>query len=379
MILSEDAMKRTIVARCTLCLVAVTAFLSLASCSDDGTFDPQPRTIAVVSGDNQPGKTGQPLGEPFVVRVTNLRGQGVEDVAVTWTITPGAGALGEATSLALEGVFDDDFERLSFVEVPFCAPTSAQTVRRTDSDGIAQVRFMPTWFGPVTVTARAVRASEPVTFTTDASDPGAVLTIVAGNHHVGKVGERDDWSPSFLAWHRFQVRLLDGQRNPVPYVPVRWVVTSGEVAMQGCVPGLPQVSNWTRAGPGGSADATFRLVAVGTSTVAAAVPGVLSSPVTFTVTATGFLITLADFGLGPAFLGAPDDSSDVTVPIGAPVEWANWLESARIVSTSAPPGGASFDSGELSQGERFEFVPDVAGTWEYVDQVTGATGTLTAG
>jgi hypothetical protein len=97
------------------------------------------------------------------------------------------------------------------------------------------------------------------------------------------------------------------------------------------------------------------------------------------VTATGFLITLADFGLGPAFLGAPDDSSDVTVPIGAPVEWVNWLESARIMSTSAPPGGASFDSGELSQGERFEFVPDVAGTWEYVDPVSGATGTLTAG
>jgi hypothetical protein len=371
-------MIHTIVARRTLCLAAVSGCLPLVSCSDDGTVQPQPRTIAVVSGDNQPGKAGHRLGEPFVVRVTNLRGQGVADVAVTWTITPGGGALGEATSLAFEGVFDDDFERLDEVQHGFsCAPTSAQTVRRTDSDGIAQVRFMPTWFGPVTVTARAVRASEPVTFTTDASDPGAVLTIVAGNHHEGKVGEWDEWG-FFPAWHGLQVRLVDGQGNPVPYVPVRWVVTSGDVAMQGCVPGLPQVANWTRAGSDGRADVIFSLVAVGTSTVAAAVPGLLSSPVTFTVTATGFLITLADFGAGPAFF-VGDASSDVTVPIGARVEWVNWLETAQITSTSGPPGGASFDSGALSQGERFEFVPDVAGTWEFVDQVSGATGVLTAG
>lgn len=354
------------------------AYLSLAllACGDDGPTGPQPVVLTMISGDNQPGKAGQPLGEPFVVRVTNLRGQGVEGVAVTWTITPGGGALGEATALAFEGVFDDDFER--FDEVQFgCALIDAQTVRRTDSDGIAQVRFMPTWFGPVTVTARAAGASEPVTFTTDASDPGAVLTIVAGNHHEGKVGEWDEFSFFFPAWHGLQVRLVDGQRNPVPYVPVRWVVTSGDVAMQGCVPGLPQVSNWTRAGSDGSADVIFRLVALGTSTVAAAVPGVLSSPVTFTVTATGVVITLADSGAGPTFFG-PDDSSDVTVPIGAPVEWANGFETAQITSTSAPPDGASFDSGELSRGERFEFVTDVAGTWEFVDQVSGATGTLTA-
>lgn len=53
------------------------------------------------------------------------------------------------------------------------------------------------------------------------------------------------------------------------------------------------------------------------------------------------------------------------------------MPTAHIRSTSTPAGGASFDSGSLTEGERFLFVPGVAGTWEYVDQVSGATGTLT--
>lgn len=151
--------------------------------------------------------------------------------------------------------------------------------------------------------------------------------------------------------------------------------------MQGCASGIHPGANWTRTGPDGIADVLFRLAAYGTSTVAGAVPGVPVSPVTFSVTATGVVILLAlDWWTGadaPVFVG-PDFSSDATVPIGAPVEWVNLSGTARISSTSAPPGGEAFDSGELNEGEGFEFVPDVAGTWEFVDQVSGATGTLTA-
>ena len=32
-------------------------------------------------------------------------------------------------------------------------------------------------------------------------------------------------------------------------------------------------------------------------------------------------------------------------------------------------GGAAFDSGLLGIGDTFRFVPDVAGTWEYLCQV----------
>lgn len=43
-----------------------------------------------------------------------------------------------------------------------------------------------------------------------------------------------------------------------------------------------------------------------------------------------------------------------------------------------PDGGEPFDSGVLRKGEIFRFAPAVPGTWEYIDEVTGAPGTLTA-
>ena len=352
--------------------------LILWACDDPPSpfSTPQAADLTVVSGDNQPGKAGRQLDESFVVRATDRRGRGVGGVAVTWTITPGEAAFSDGTSFTTEGVFEDHFEGLE-EGVPHGCFISAQTLRHTDPDGIAQVGFMPTWLGPITVTASAPGGSEPVTFTADASDPGAMLRIVAGNHHEGKAGDWDDFT---FGWHRFEVRVVDRQGDPVPNVPVRWAVTSGDVLMQGCVSGIRAAANWTRTGSDGIADVWFRMVASGTSTVAAAVPGVPVSPVTFTVTATGVVVLLATgwFATGqPAFV-APDFSSDADVPIGVPVEWLNLSEAARITSTLAPPGGEPFDSGEMSQGERFEFVPEAAGTWEYVDQVSGATGTLTA-
>jgi hypothetical protein len=301
-----------------------------------------------------------------VVRVTDHRGRGLENRTVTWTVEDG------------EGVFGG----LETLQEVYCA-RPAQTARASDADGIAQVGFMPTAFGPVTVTAHVAGAPDPVTFTTDASDSEALLTIVAGTHHVGKAGDVDETDPDLPAWRLewLEVRVTDGQGEPVPHIPVRWVITSGDVDLRGCRQAGPDnpPTTWTLTGPDGTATVGFRLIAVGTSTVGAVVPGALPSHVSFTMTATAAVIMLIPnvWGDGTSFV-APDGSSAVTVPIGTTVEWANFLESARIVSSSAPPGGAAFDSGELSLGERFEFVPDVAGTWEYVEQVSGLTGTLTA-
>ena len=76
-------------------------------------------------------------------------------------------------------------------------------------------------------------------------------------------------------------------------------------------------------------------------------------------------------------------SNDVTVPVGAKVEWqyAEWLFQsceARITSISVPPGGEAFDSGIIKPGLPFQFVPRVAGTWEYIDAINGGSGKLTA-
>lgn len=218
--------------------------VALSACSDDaGVLQPPeeppstPAAIAVVTGDNQEGKAGEHLGEPFVIRVTDTHGDGVGRVGVTWSVTSGDG--------------------------DFSAPGgwSPRTVTITNADGMAQVFFRP------------------------------------------KV--------------------------------------------------------------------------LGTNTAAARIEGLQGSPVTFTTHATALLI-YAGYWYGIGF-GPPD----VTVPVGTTIEWVNPYDFSphTVTSGSMPPGGTSFDSGQLNPGERFQFVPDAAGTWEYFCEVHGAEqefGTITA-
>jgi plastocyanin len=81
---------------------------------------------------------------------------------------------------------------------------------------------------------------------------------------------------------------------------------------------------------------------------------------------------------------APSGGDDVTVTVGTRVQWVN-LDGVQhtATSTSVPQGGAAFDSGLLGNGDRFEFTPQVAGTWVYFCEVhpgimVGATLTATA-
>lgn len=52
-----------------------------------------------------------------------------------------------------------------------------------------------------------------------------------------------------------------------------------------------------------------------------------------------------------------------------------------ILSTArrgALPRSERFDSGVFGLDERFQFVPTVAGTWEYADRFAGGSGRLMA-
>jgi hypothetical protein len=67
---------------------------------------------------------------------------------------------------------------------------------------------------------------------------------------------------------------------------------------------------------------------------------------------------------------------DTDLP-GMGVEFRNQMPGAHITSSSTPPGGASFDSGPMGPGKRLHFVPDVAGTWKFVDRLSGTEGAFT--
>lgn len=323
--------------------------------------------LAVVFGDDQDGKVGRVLDLPFLVQVTDAEGAGVAGIPVSWTVTSGDGALdGEREDCS---PFDDELGD----------PLTAKSVSTT-SGGFASVSFVPAWFGPtiVTVEVDSLEGS-PATFTIDASDSRASLWI---DYPFDQVEVVEVVAGPQRALD-LTMGVTDALGDGVPGVAVTWEVTSGKGKLREIVGCSQQDTSSTTvivrtASQWGASQVSFQPTAFGITTVTATVPGVEGSPVTFTLDATLFEIVLYENEFGEPVLIGPDYSSDATVPVGATVEWWNTNDSARIASTSAPPGGDPFDSGTIANGGRFQFVPPVAGTWEYVDQVSGATGTLTA-
>lgn len=323
--------------------------------------------MAMISGDDQPGKAGEELDEPLVVRVADSRGVGIPNVVVTWSVSSGDGVLDGRWQAC-----PPPFEHAAGDPAPVASAI-------TDAGGFARITFMPTWFGPVTVIARSHGIpGSPVAFTTDATDPGARIEIVGGAEQDGAFG----------AWEQHNaltVRVTDGEGRGVAHVPVAWARSplNGILRRSGCFGSLgaqaitrPHESE-EPAGQGYTG-LVFLPKSLGTSTVTASLAGVDGTTVVFTVNTATVIVGLADdvwYG-GPGFVG-PGFSPDVTVPAGVTVEFHNINATARIKSTSVPPGGASFDSGTLVPDARFRFVPDVTGTWQFVDEISGETGTLT--
>jgi len=99
----------------------------------------------------------------------------------------------------------------------------------------------------------------------------------------------------------------------------------------------------------------------------------------------GWELTLSVNAADPEFSGfysAGGLATELDVRVGVAVSWVNDNQVApytsQIVSTLVPVGGASFDSDTLEHGEVFTFVPEVEGTWEYEDRVTGMTARFMA-
>lgn len=212
----------------------------------------------------------------------------------------------------------------------------------------------------------------------------AVIALVSGNDQDGKAG-------GVLA-DPLAVRVTDARGDGLGGVKVTWHVTSGagELWSEEWEQLNELRDEGTRTDATGVTRIFFRPTVVGTSTVTAEVGGIQGSPVVFVTNASVMVIGFGYFSDctddEASFFQGPDGSRDVAVPVGTTVEWwgvgTEWLPAsctnARIASTLEPPGGEPFDSGILTLDDSFEFTPGVAGTWEYVDQITGETGTLTA-
>jgi hypothetical protein len=199
---------------------------------------------------------------------------------------------------------------------------------------------------------------------------------VSGDSQQGRAGEP-------LA-EPFVVRVTDRNGAALANVSVSFNVTSGHGALERkCDGGAPALAASATTDADGFARMTFEPTTVGRATVTATIVGAIDPPPTFTVDTTIMVIEFW-FGIWYAgFIGPCPFSSQVTVPVGTPVEWTGPAADEQypltftVTSTASPPG-AAFDSGTLQPKQRFRFVPLVAGTWEYLDRETGLTGTLIA-
>lgn len=207
----------------------------------------------------------------------------------------------------------------------------------------------------------------------------AIMVALSGDGQLALAGE---------ILHPFAVSVSDASCEAVAGVRVSWAITGGAGLL--CLDSLTDCEGGARSvitDERGRARIRFRPFQRGDATVTASVAGFEVSPVAFTTRVDGVLIRLSPLfdctgSSDPVRFSDPLGSRDVAVPVGTRVAWEYDASlapgcTARVVSTAAP-AGQGFDSGVLSPGERFEFVPSVAGTWEFEDQVSEGRGTLTA-
>lgn len=212
--------------------------------------------------------------------------------------------------------------------------------------------------------------------------PDLTMVPISGDGQLGKVGEE---LPEPL-----EVRVTDAGGEPLSGIEVVWSVDPDlgrldTVTSDGFVVAGSAIYDST--GSEGMSRATFRPSALGTLSVTARVPGARGSSVVFTTDVE--LVVIHFFaGLFDGFyfwtsLTGWDFEENFVVPVGTPIEWRvssslSGETMARIRSIDAPGDGSAFDSGELGVGERFQFVPSVAGSWDFVEEESGTQGTLTA-
>lgn len=193
----------------------------------------------------------------------------------------------------------------------------------------------------------------------DGADPAAIA-VVSGGSQSAKT-ERPLPQP-------LVVRVTDADGTAVSGATVSWSVASG--------PGTISPASASTDAQGQASTTFTGGTSLGTSTIRASVSGVAEAA-EFTIEISTLVIDMVNI----AFVG-PDGTDDVTIPLGATVEWENFDQEQHTVTSTAEPNGTEIRSGLMANGATFSFTPDVEGTWTYRCDVhptlmQGATITVT--
>ena len=190
--------------------------------------NPPPASIAILSGNNQTGTPGAPLGNPLVVSVTQGGSPAPNGTSVTWNVTAGGGTLSAGVTTITGGQTSNT--------LTLGPSAGAQTVTASVAVG-----------GLVT----------SVTFTANVALP--IVAIVSGNNQTG--------APNTPLGSPFIVSVTQGG-SPAPNgTSVAWNVTAGGGTLSAGVTTVTggQTSNTLTLGPSAGAQTVTASVAVGGS------------------------------------------------------------------------------------------------------------------
>lgn len=214
----------------------------------------------------------------------------------------------------------------------------------------------------------------------DDAPPDYVLVPLSGDGQVGKVGKR---LPELL-----EVQVTNASGQSVAGAEVVWSTSTGTADLTPLTFSAAGTSGSTvsdTTGIDGVSRVIVRPTDLGTLIVTADAGGSGTPAVSFTteveVLLIGFYFDPVEGSYFSTSLARWHPGDDFVVSVGTPVEWqanSSGSEKVRIRSTNGPSSGLSFDSGDLANGDRFQFVPSVAGSWDFVEEGTGTAGTLTA-
>ena len=214
------------------------------SSSGTTSLPPEPTKVFIVSGYNQTGIVGEPLADPFVVRVRDREqdNKPLEGVKVTFTVLTGGGSPSTTTAV-------------------------------TDQSGLAKSTLtLGDEPGTNTVEVRAEGVSKVVTFSAEAtlSAPTPTsLSIISGDNQEGLTGEP--------LTNPFVTEVRDQHGDPMEGVTVTFTVLTGSGTLS---------AGAVTTDANGRAESTFTFgTDPGTVTIEASVEGIVQ-PATFNAEAT---------------------------------------------------------------------------------------------
>ena len=170
-----------------------TVTVSVAGITQAETFNAEgvriPKTLEIVSGENQKGLPGAALENPFVVEVRDQTDKPLPDAQVTFSVTAGGGTL---------------------------SATSATTNSNGRAESTLTLGPNP---GTNTVTVSVTGTQEGQTFTAEGIRIPKTLDIISGGDQEG--------APGAAVENPFVVEVRDQTEKPLPGVEVTFTVSSG--------------------------------------------------------------------------------------------------------------------------------------------------------